>query len=801
MQTFARVYHFYRTIPLRFLRFILLIILIGGVGFELYQGMLPKLSLFFLNIFLMIEVFVRYKLGRILPTRKLWDTTDQTAVDALTWPAFCAYSNTISTEDFMGELLTMKPVQFILVKAAISPKEMRILPLAKDAIVTYAHRLATELSGRQITTMDIIVSYLLLSEDQTKLLFSKELKTEQLLHILYWARMEYPHEEQPVWHTMEVSGDGLGELLVYGWTPETKNYTTDVTSRALRETPSYLGRQDTYKQVVEGLLKGENNNVLLVGDAGVGKESLLTRLIHDSFLGKLPSPLNHKRVFELMLGSLIAGVSDKGELTARVELIIAEISHAGNVILYIPDFEHVMGSASFDLNLAGAFLPYLKGGHMPIIATITNGNFKAYVQENPIYEVFTVVKLEPPDRDIAIKMLLQKVVSIESRYSVSISYKAVLVAMEYAHVYMQDRVLPGSAVTLLIDTANTVSLAKQGVLRVGKRKLVTAEHIKKVVEEKTHVAVGVPDKEESQKLLHLEELLHKRVIGQNEAISVISEALRRVRSGIKTGTRPISFLFLGPTGVGKTETAKALAQQYFGGEEKIIRLDMSEYTDDTGVKRLLGALPGEGQERGELTDKIHDHPFSLVLLDEFEKANTRILDLFLQVFEDGRLTDNKGRTVSFSNAIVIATSNAGSEFIREEVKSGSAKQTDFHRRLLEILQTQHVFKPELLNRFDAVVTFKPLGENEVRSVVKLMLSTLETKLLEQDITLVVPDEVVTEISQKGFDEQFGARPLRRYIQDTLEDEIAKKKLANEIRRGNTVTVTVDPTGALAYTVS
>lgn len=438
---------------------------------------------------------------------------------------------------------------------------------------------------------------------------------------------------------------------------------------------------------------------------------------------------------------------------------------------------------------------------MPIIATITNGNFKAYVQENPIHEVFTVVKLEPPDLDIAIKMLFQKAVSIESRYSVSISYKAILAAMEYAHVYMQDGVLPGSAVTLLADTANTVSLAKQGVVRVGKKKLVTAEQIKKIVEEKTHVAVGAPDREESQKLLHLEELLHNRVIGQNEAISVISEALRRVRSGLKIGTRPISFLFLGPTGVGKTETAKALAQQYFGGEEKIIRLDMSEYTDDTGVKRLLGALPGEGQERGELTDKIHDHPFSLVLLDEFEKAHAKILDLFLQIFEDGRLTDNKGRTVSFSNAIVIATSNAGSEFIREEVKSGSAKQADFQRRLLEILQAQHIFKPELLNRFDAIVTFTPLGENEVRSVVKLMLSTLEKKLLEQDITLVVSDEVVAEISQKGFDEQFGARPLRRYIQDTLEDAIASMKLANEIGRGNTVTVSVGEAGALKYDVS
>lgn len=288
--------------------------------------------------------------------------------------------------------------------------------------------------------------------------------------------------------------------------------------------------------------------------------------------------------------------------------------------------------------------------------------------------------------------------------------------------------------------------------------------------------------------------MHERVIDQEHAIIAISESMRRLRAGLVSLKRPISFLFLGPTGVGKTETAKALAELYYGGEDKMIRLDMSEYADEEGVKRLLGAPPGEGEERGELTDKIADHPASLVLLDEFEKAHQKILDLFLQVLEDGRLTDNKGKTVSFVNSIVIATSNAGAEFIREEVVKGTVIDKNFSQRLLDYLQTQHLFRPELLNRFDEVVVFKPLGLPEMQAIAKILLADMTKRLQEQDITFTYDEKLLQKIITEGFDMQFGARPLRRYIQSNIEDIMAQKKLKDEIKRGNKVYMTTDEVG-------
>ncbi len=796
---YARVHYFYRSGFFRAIRVTVFLLLCAFVFFEVLEGLFPKIPLFLLNLFLMIEIFMDFKIGRTKPSVKVSDAKENDFLSAMTLPALETYVAQSTTEAFIHALMRFENVRFILEKAAIEGKEIAVQQGTKDAICTYAARLARELHGTYITTMDLFAAYLLLTEDTTKLLFSKELKPQEFVHILYWARVQYPHEEQPVKPLVHFSGEGLGELLVFGWTPETKNYTVDWTYTALEGRPHAIGRSDGYKALLEGLLKGENNNVLLVGDPGVGKESLLTTLIHDSFAGKLPSPLNHKRVLELMLGSLIAGASDRGQLEARVETIIAEISHAGNIILYIPDFQNILGSASFSLNIGDALLPYIKGGRLPIVACVTRGNYKVYVEQNPILEAFTVVVLEVPDKDTAIRMLLEKTEEIERVYGVSISYKSVVAAVEHAHTYLQDAVLPGSAVTLLTDTANTLSLSGARVPTQGKRKVLTAEAILSEVEGKTHVAVGQPNETETELLLHLEEYLHQRVIGQDIAIAAIAEAMRRVRSGLGSNSKPTSFLFLGPTGVGKTETAKALAALYFGGEEKILRFDMSEFVGDEGMRRLLGAAPGEGSERGELTDKMHDHPFSLVLLDEFEKADPRILDLFLQILDDGRLTDNKGKTVSFANAIIIATSNAGSEFIREMLHTGR-EQKDFHAQLLEYLQLQHLFKPELLNRFDAIVTFKPLDDMQVQQVTRLLLSALVATLKEQDITLVASDDVIAHIASRGFDKQFGARPLRRYIQDTIEDAIAKKKLANEIQRGNTVTVSIDATGALQYGV-
>jgi len=379
-------------------------------------------------------------------------------------------------------------------------------------------------------------------------------------------------------------------------------------------------------------------------------------------------------------------------------------------------------------------------------------------------------------------MLFKKAFWLEKEFNVSLTYRAIVAAFEFSAKYSKEKVLPGSAVDLLTDVANNVKLS-------GK-KIVDEQDILTQVERKTKIPVGQPKTAEKKLLLNLESEIHKRIIDQEEAVSAVSEALRRVRTGLNASKKPISFLFLGPTGVGKTETAKALSAIYFKSEDAMLRFDMSEYKGEEGIKRLLGATPGEGSEKGEI-EKVYDNPFSLVLLDEFEKADPKILDLFLQVLDDGRLTDNKGKTISFANAIIIATSNAGSEFIREEIQKGTKVDKNFKTNLLDYLQKQGIFKPELLNRFDEIVIFKPLGEKEVVAITKLMLVQFQKNLKDKDIEINFDDNIITKIASEGFDKEFGARPLKRFIQDNIEDLIAQKILKDEIKRGDKITVSVN----------
>ncbi len=381
---------------------------------------------------------------------------------------------------------------------------------------------------------------------------------------------------------------------------------------------------------------------------------------------------------------------------------------------------------------------------------------------------------------------MTKATIIEAQHHISFTYNAIMMAISLSKRYLHDRALPGTAIDLLQIVASSAVHAKIAVI--------DEEHVIQKVEELTHIAVAAPGDKEKELLLHFEDKLHERVISQDEAVHDISQAVRRFRSGLSVGVKPISFLFLGPTGVGKTETAKAVASLYFGGEEKMIRLDMSEYQTADSVNRLLGAQAGEGNERGELTEKIHEHPYSLVLLDEFEKAHATILDLFLQVLDDGRLTDNKGKTVSFSSALIIATSNAGAEYIREAIQKGTAMDRIFHEQLLDYLQSKALFKPELLNRFDGIIVFKPIDQTQAVAISKLLLAEVTKKLDEKDNTVNFDNKLLTKITHEGFDQEFGARPLRRFIQENIEDFFAKKLLEGTIKRGDIITLSVDDKG-------
>lgn len=790
----AKLYSFYQSTLIRVVRISLLLFLLWLTVNGIVEQEPSKTAIASLSLLLMFEVFFRFKIARTTPLRKLSENDGKDVYASFTLQTLASLLSGKSTKQVIKHLLRQNQIQFMLRKANIAKKELPILEVSKEELVNLAFAISRHVNGTFVTTMDLFAAYLSLIEGQTKLLFTKELKEEEFLHILKWARFDYPDEERPKPTRVLFWGEGIGEAWVSGWTLETQKYTVDITAKVLSEKPVLIGRDEEYKETKEALLKKDKGNVLLVGEPGSGKTTLVYTLAFESFVGNLKGDLYHKRFLEVMTGALLAGATNQGELEKRLATIIEELSHAGNTIIFIPELQNILGATTYHLDLSGALIPFLKDTTIKIVATITSGNYKSFVESKPVLlDLFEIVKLEEPDETSGVEMLLEKAGSIERKYRVSLTYKAIVSSVRYASRYLQDKILPGSAVTLLTDAANSASLRK--------REVVEENDVVAKVEEQTKVAVAKPAVEEKELLLHLEDKLHERIIDQDEAVRVLSEAIRRIRTGLAPLNKPISFLFLGPTGVGKTETAKALSEIYFKRENNLIRLDMSEYASEDGIKRLLGAPPGEGEERGELTDKVHDNPFSLVLLDEFEKASPQILDLFLQVLDDGRLTDNKGKTVSFANAMMIATSNAASEFIREKVRKGVTVDEQFHQKLLEFLQTNHLFKPELLNRFDAVVTFKPLGEKEVQAVTKLLLRGVEKKLLEQDITVTFDEKAVAKIAKEGFDPQFGARPIRRFIQDNIEDMLSQKMLRDEIRRGNRVLVSVDASNFIQLMVS
>ena len=675
--------------------------------------------------------------------------------------------------DIIKFLLKRKEINFFLKKADIKREEINLIEIQKNTVIT--------------DSLDFFADYLLSTEEQTKLLFRKQLKKEDLQNIAYWAKATFSDEGKPF--KVNFFGEGFAESWTYGWTLETKKYMIDLTPEILNKKPLLLGRQNEYKQLL-GALAGRKS-VILMGEPGSGKNTLIETLCFESFSSDLKD-FHHQRIFKLYLDTLLAGAGDQGEIEKRLDEIIAEISHSGNVVIYISDFENILGSSSFKIDLSGVLIPYLKSKSIRIIGAVTNGAYKKFVERlTNIADVFETIKLEEPERNVILQMLLDKASFIEKEIKVELSYRAILSALNLANKYLIDKTLPGAGVVLLEDAANEVRLS-------GRSEVLESDVIKRA-EEKTKITLSAPTEEEKKLLINLEGKMHETLIDQEEAVKSIAEGIRRIRSGLKISAKPISFLFLGPTGVGKTQTAKALSVLYFNGEKKMIRFDMSEYSSNNGIERFIGC--GIGSENEGIAGKIHEAPSSLILLDEFEKADPSIHNLFLQILDDGRLTDNNGKTVSFANAIIIATSNAGSEFIREEIRKGAIVDKNFKDKFLGYLLSGDIFKPELLNRFDDIVVFKPLGMTEVIQITTLLLKEFSKELLEKEITLNFDEKIIAKVAKEGFDEQFGARPLKRFVQDNIEDLIAQKMLKDEIKRGDKVNISVDPSNNLQLIVS
>ena len=561
-------------------------------------------------------------------------------------------------------------------------------------------------------------------------------------------------------------------------TPILDQYSEDLTDYARSEKIGFLiGHQQEYDRMLDVLSRPTKPNVLLIGDPGSGKETLVNHLAYKITKDEVPPELFDKRLVLLRVGTLMAGVGQLGEIQARVTKIIEEIVQAGNIILYVPDIHNlVKTSGRSGINAADVFLPAFASSAFSVIGATYSKEFKQTIEPQIDFaKVFENIPIQEISVDDAVKLLVYDSIILERQYRMKITFAAIKQAVLLASKYFRDKLLPSSAEELLKEALSDAKDKGDKVLN--------GDDVIDIAQRRVNIPLRQAKEAEAEKLLNLEQLIHQRLIDQEEAVKAVSRALREYRSGLSRRGGPIAtFLFVGPTGVGKTELSKILARIQFGSSEAMIRFDMTEYQDKQSIFRLIGSP--DGTVSGGLTDAVLQKPYSLVLLDEFEKAHPDLLNLFLQVFDDGRLTDNTGRVVDFQNTIIIATSNAHSNFIKSEIEAG--------KTMAEVSETlkkklSEYFRPELLNRFSGIIVFKGLSPTDIVAVTGILLKDLAADLKESHgIEIIFSDEAVKKIAEWGYDPVFGARPLRGVISDRIRSVLAEKILKQEIDRGGKV---------------
>jgi len=547
-----------------------------------------------------------------------------------------------------------------------------------------------------------------------------------------------------------------------------------------------VGREDEIEQIFTIMQGGVRRSVILVGNPGVGKNTIIEGIAQMMVEENVPDFLKDKRLVSLSIAKLVSGVSPT-DAQGRLMMILSEIRRSGNIILVVGDIHNMIGITAGrqgSIDLADVLAQAVNNNGIICLATITPGDYHRYIEsKNSLYNVLEKVDVPEVSGNEAIQILEAKVGTFEYQNQVYFSYDAVEQTAKLSDRYLHDRFLPEKAIQVLQEVATRTREQK------GKNSLITANDIALIISDKTNIPLTEITKEESEKLLNLEDRIHQRMVDQNEAVEMVASSLRRARAEMRDVKRPIvNLLFLGPTGVGKTELAKTVAEVYFGAEENMIRLDMSEYQEKNSINRLIGAPPGYNneQEGGYLSEAVRKNPFSLVLLDEVEKAHPDILNVFLQVMDDGRLTDNAGRTIDFTNTIIIATSNAGTKFIQEMVMQ-KIPMTQIKQLLID-QQLNQYFRPEFLNRFDGIIVFKPLEIADVEAIATLMINKIKKDLEEKRINLQILPQAITYLAQAGFDRQFGARPLRRVIQQKIQDSLANLLISGQVTRRDTIVI-------------
>ncbi|MEI6835517.1 MAG: AAA family ATPase [Candidatus Falkowbacteria bacterium] len=564
-------------------------------------------------------------------------------------------------------------------------------------------------------------------------------------------------------------------------TPTLDHFSSDLTLEAISGNLDLCIERNKEITSIFEAYAGGHAGVLLVGTTGVGKRTIVEGLARLMVKESVPKFLQDKRLIELDLAALISGATPSGA-QERLLNCLTEVNQAGNIILYIPNVENLIGissGAEESFELSEVLAEAINKQALFCLATTTPENYTKFIEGKSLGEELTTVGVLEPNFNQIIQILESKASNLEARYGIYLTYSALEKTVSLSNKYLHDASSPLKAINLLQKAA----LIASKVARNNPQKVICdGEAVAAAIEDLTGIPASKVSEDEGQKLLNLETDIHERMIGQEEAVKAVSASLRRARAELKDTARPIaSFLFLGPTGVGKTELAKTVSEVYFGSEDYMIRLDMSEYQEASSVSKMIGAPNGT---LGYLTEAVRKKPFSLILLDEIEKANPDILNLFLQLLDDGRLTDGQGRTISFAQSIIIATSNIGSVFIQEEIKLGV--ETNLIKQDLVDNQLNKYMRPELINRFDSIVVFRPLTEEDIFTIATLMLKKIKKNLAEKGVNFKADKTGVQILAKAGYDPKFGARPLRRLLQERVEDEVANLFLAAKLKRRDTV---------------
>lgn len=646
-----------------------------------------------------------------------------------------------------------------------------------------AYEVALELGSKHIHTQHLLLA----------LLRQVDFQAQDTKGAVEWLRKEGQWRHPPaLWDERYQPGPlgGFNRSWTGRATPTLDRYSWDLTAAAQKgQLPGLIGKDKPLREALRILEKSGRQNVILVGDPGCGKTSLVYGMANAVIRGTEYRGLQDRRIVSLDIGKLSAGAKTGGELQERLVGLVEELEGSRNVILFIDEIHNaVAAGGGVDTSLIFSTLePHLSAGRFQVIGATSWNNYRKYIEPNEAFaRLFELVEIPEASPQETLEVLEWVGLDLERERGVTLSYPALKATVELSKSFIHDRVLPDKAVGVLEEVVSAVARE-----RPGEAVLVT--DVEQVISEKAKMPVGKIQEGESEVLLKLEEKMHERLIGQDAAVKAAADAIRRARVGLREGDRPIaSLLFVGPTGVGKTEMAKTLAEAFFGDEKRMVRVDMSEYQEAGSVNRLIGAPAppaggwGQAAEPGQLTDAVRRNPYSLLLLDEMEKAHPRILDIFLQVLEDGRLTDAAGHTVDFTNVLLIFTSNAGSSLIYEGLRQGQEIDalTDDLRRELE-----KAFRIEFLNRFDGIIIFKPLTQPQVEKIARMKLARL-TKLLRKDkkVEVTFSEGLIKRLAREGYDPALGARPLRRLIQDRLESPLAMKILQGEIKEGGQVEV-------------